>query len=104
MTCKQFRPYIVDLARGAIDAASVEAPLTRHVRSCQECRALLERERMTSAALGRLARATEVPASDPARERALLDMFDRARTSPPHPRVSVWVWSSGVAAAKTGQL
>jgi hypothetical protein len=77
MTCNQFRPFIVDLARGAIDAAAIEADVDRHVRGCDDCRRLLERERIMSAALRRVAQ-IDVPGIDPVRERALLTAFDTA--------------------------
>jgi len=91
MTCSQFRPFIVDLARGAIDAAAVEADVERHVRGCDDCRRLLERERIMSAALRRVAQ-VDVPDVDPERERALLAAFDAAvATTNNRPRYRVWL-------------
>jgi hypothetical protein len=99
MTCKQLHPFIVDLARGAIDATAVEAQITRHVRGCQGCRALLERERMMSAALHRVAAATIVPEANPERERALWEAFDRRNVSPAAARrARLWLAPMAVAA------
>jgi len=100
MTCRQLRPYVVDFARGAIDAAAVESQVARHVRGCHDCRALLERERIMSAALRRVADEIEVPPADVERERALLAHFDEARASAPkRPSVPFWLWSPALAAA-----
>ena len=100
MTCRQLRPYVVDFARGAIDAAVVESQVARHVRGCHDCRALLERERIMSAALQRAAHEIVVPPADEERERALLTLFDEARAkAPARPRVPFWLWSPGLVAA-----
>jgi hypothetical protein len=99
MTCKQLHPFIVDLARGAIDAAAVEAQLARHVRGCADCNALLERERMMSAGLRRMADSVDVPAADSNREHALLAAFDEAAAAPKSRRIRFWVWSPALAAA-----
>ncbi len=91
MSCDQFRPFIVDVARDAV-AAAVEADIERHVRGCAPCRAVLDRERMLSAALRRMAH-VEVPPIDPDRERALVAAFDRAVAAPHHRgrRYRIWV-------------
>jgi hypothetical protein len=100
MTCRQLRPYVVDFARGAIDAAAVESQVARHVRGCHDCRALLERERIMSAALRRVADEIDVPPADVERERALLTLFDEARArAPKRPGLPFWLWSPALAAA-----
>ena len=100
MTCRQLRPYMVDFARGAIDAAAVEAQIARHVRGCRECTALVERERVMSAALQRVAATMTVPAADPQREAALLEMFESRLVSPAAPATSRW-WLGSLAVAAT---
>jgi len=97
MTCRQFRPFLVDLARGAIDAAAVES-LERHVRRCPDCNALLQRERMMSTSLRRASRFPVVPAPDASREKALLAAFDAASTAPGTRHRTVWIGSAAMAA------
>ena len=94
MTCRQLRPYIVDFARGASDAIAVEPQISRHLRGCLDCRALLERERILSAALRRAAGDVLVPAATVERERALLAQFDRVSV-PDHGglRLTRWRWA-----------
>jgi hypothetical protein len=97
MTCRQFRPFIVDLARDAIDAAAVEL-LERHVRRCPDCHALFQRERMMSASLRRASRVPVVPAPDASREEALLAAFDAASTVPRTRHRTRWIRSAAMAA------
>ena len=97
MTCRQFRPYVVDSARGAIDAAAVESQVARHVRGCPDCRALLERERILSAGLRRLAGEIQVPPVGAEQERALLELFDQTAPKPER-GVPLWLWSPAFAA------
>lgn len=98
MTCRQLRPYVVDSARSAIDAAAVESQVARHVRGCPDCRALLERERIMSAALRRMADDIHVPPAAVERESALLTLFDQACAKPGRRRVPLWLWSPALAA------
>lgn len=92
MTCHQFQPYIVDLAR---DRAGPSAEVEKHLRACADCSALLERERTLSAGLRRLALDLEDPAND--HEPALLAAFDAAWTrSRPASRMPL---GAGLAAA-----
>ena len=98
MTCRQLRPYIVDFARGASDALAVEAHITRHLRGCPDCAALLERERILSAALQRATAAVVVPPVTADRERVLLDGFDRLHAAMrPSTRLLVWRWAPAFA-------
>jgi hypothetical protein len=100
MTCRQLRPYIVDFARGAGDGAAVEPHIVGHLRGCRDCAALLERERILSAALFRVATAVTVPPAAPERERALLEGFDRARADArPSTRQLARRWVFACAAA-----
>jgi len=98
MTCRQLRPFIVDFARGAIDAAAVEAQLASHVQACAACRTVFERERMMSAALQRVAEASAVPPADPARELALQSAFARANAGWPTGVTRAWIRLAPVAA------
>jgi hypothetical protein len=98
MTCRQLRPYVVDFARGAIDAAAVESQVARHVRGCPDCRALLERERIMSAALRRMAGDIRVPPATAERENAILTFLDQAPATRRRPRVPLWLWSPALAA------
>jgi len=79
MKCRQLKFDVIDVARGvALDPAR-EADLEHHLRSCEWCAALLERERATSVALRRLAGEQRVPALNPVRLNSLLASFDRTR-------------------------
>lgn len=97
MTCRQLRPYVVDCARGGLETA-VESRVARHVRGCPDCRALLERERIMSAALRRMADQIRVPAVAPDREEALLTLFDEAGAKPRRSRLPVWLGTLSLAA------
>ena len=91
MICHQFEPYIVDLAR---DRAAANADVDKHLRACEECTALFERERTLSAGLRRLVQ--DVGESQD-HEAALLMAFDAARTRRPSPvRMPI---ATGLAAA-----
>jgi hypothetical protein len=63
--------------------------MARHVAACAKCAALLERERMLTAALRRLASSVDAPPPDPRQELALLARFDevpsRARSGARRP-------------------
>jgi hypothetical protein len=98
MTCRQLRPYVVDFARSAIDAAAVESQVARHVRGCPDCRALLERERIMSAALRRMAGDIQVPPATAERESTLLTILDQTRATRRRPRSPLWLWSPALAA------
>jgi hypothetical protein len=73
MTCHQLEPYIVDLARERV-TASAEAGT--HLRACETCAALLERERALTAGLRRLKEDLREPSHGG--EAALLAAFDTA--------------------------
>jgi anti-sigma factor RsiW len=89
MTCRQRKFDVIDVARGvALDPAR-EADLEHHLRSCESCAALFERQRAISVALRRLADAQKVPAPNRRRLNALLDSFDRPRGRSRHSRIAV---------------
>jgi len=79
MNCRQVKFDVIDCARGVALDPSREAALENHLRSCEPCAALLERQRATSVALRRLADEQDVPTLDAVRLSALLRSFDRAR-------------------------
>jgi len=89
MTCRQLKFDVIDVARGvALDPAR-EADLEHHLRSCESCAALLERQRAMSVALRRLADAQRVPAPNRDRLNALLASFDRPRGRSPQATIAV---------------
>jgi hypothetical protein len=79
MNCRQIKCDVIDWARGVALDPSREAALENHLRSCEQCAALLERQRATSVALRRLVDEQQVRSLDTVRLRALLGSFDRTR-------------------------
>ena len=79
MNCRQIKFDVIDCARGVALDPSREAALEDHLRSCEQCTALLERQRAMSGALRRLADEQQVPSLDTVRLSALLGSFDRTR-------------------------
>jgi hypothetical protein len=77
MTCWQFAPDIVDLARGEALDPRRGAALMRHLRACSSCAALLEQQRTVSVALRRLATEDNLPMSREG-ERGSVAAFDAA--------------------------
>ena len=76
MTCRRFVPDVIDVARGAaLESARHEAVLA-HLRDCQSCAALAERQRMMSVALRRIAGDQRVPPADERELQALLTVLD----------------------------
>jgi predicted anti-sigma-YlaC factor YlaD len=88
MTCRELTFDVIDFARGvALDPAR-EATLENHLRLCESCAGLVERERAMSVALQRLA-AAQVPVLNPVRLKALLASFDRPRARSRQARIAV---------------
>lgn len=79
MKCGQIKFDVIDRARGVALDPSREAALETHLRSCERCAALLERQRAISVALRRLADEQQVPSPDAVRLNALLGSLDRTR-------------------------
>jgi anti-sigma factor RsiW len=79
MNCRQITFDLIDCARGVALDPSRGAALDNHLRSCEKCAALLERQRAMSVALRRLADEQQVSSLDAGRLSALLGSFDRTR-------------------------
>jgi hypothetical protein len=79
MTCREFAPDVVDHARGAAMGAHRHDAVVRHLRSCEACSALFDRERAMSQALRRLADEDAVPAANDLQLQKLLASFDVPR-------------------------
>jgi hypothetical protein len=94
MTCHQLEPYIVDLARERVGAS---AEVDYHLRACEACAALLERERALTAGLRRLAGDSSQPSHDG--EAAVLAAFDAAWTGRQPPSRARLPVVTGLAAA-----
>jgi hypothetical protein len=97
MKCRHIEPRIVDLARGV--TSPHDARLAHHVLGCPSCAGLLERERVMSAALRRLAEQAKEPAPDPRREEMLLAILDDRRRPQPGRHLHAARWSGLAAAA-----
>jgi anti-sigma factor RsiW len=98
MTCRQFGPDIVDLARGQALDPRREAAVLRHLRACVSCAARLEQQRAVSAALRRLATEgaqDDIPVNRDA-ESALVAAFAAAWS---RPRYAKPRWGIPVAAS-----
>lgn len=116
MNCRTLEPYIVDRARGVPIKLAHEAELARHLVDCPQCAATLERERVMSAVLQRLAENTPGPPPNPAAERDLMARFDAAQDrargqilgarSAPQPTTpwALRTWSRVAAAVVIGVL
>jgi len=98
MTCRQFGPDIVDLARGEALDPRREAGVLRHLRACVSCAARMEQQRAVSVALRRLATEgaeDDIPVNRDA-EGALVAAFAAARS---RPRYAKTRWGIPVAAS-----
>jgi len=82
MTCASIAADLIDLARGASPGPVLRAAVERHVRTCADCAARLDRERALSADMRRLAGDTPAPCVDRTRELELLAAFDEAWAQP----------------------
>jgi anti-sigma factor RsiW len=92
MTCRDFTPDVVDRARGVPLDPLREDAVTRHLRTCETCRALFDREQAMSRALRHLAEEQHVPAANDLQLRKLLASFDAPRARRRRVRVAV-EWS-----------
>jgi len=99
MTCREFAPDIVDLARGEPFDPDRREAVSRHLTSCAECTARFERERAMSTALRRLAahQTLEAIQSSNVQLQKLLATFDATRQRPRRIRVALeWTLAAGV--------
>ena len=92
MTCREFRPDVVDHARGVVRDPQRQDAIARHLQSCSSCRAVFERERAMSSALRRLAGAQPAPAANDVQLQKLLASFDVPRLRQRRVKVAV-EWS-----------
>lgn len=101
MNCRQFEPYVVDLARATSEDFE-NTQIAGHLLQCPDCSALLQRERAMSTALKRLDATMAVPPQDPRQEEALLAKFDdRWARTPAAKHRPIWarLAAAGVLAA-----
>jgi hypothetical protein len=92
MGCREYRTRLIELARGAVDAAEGRV-LQAHVESCAECARVLDGQLALSTALDSMA-GQALPEMGAIEDRVMAE-FDRAMVR----RASQWVWVAALAAA-----
>jgi hypothetical protein len=100
MSCREFEPDLVDLARTGSDAGGSEE-LRHHLASCPRCAARYRDERLLSEALGQVARAADAVPESAATEAAVLRAFHERRGAPV---VAVRTRAAGWALAAAASL
>src|SRR5215469_6470813 len=97
MTCRRFVPDVIDAARGVVLEPARHEAVLAHLRDCQSCAALAERQRMMSVALRRIAGDQRVPPADERELQTLLAMLDAGPARPS--RLTIGVGLSLAASA-----
>src|SRR6266404_1074312 len=94
MTCQDYRPKLIDLARGV---AGTEQMPREHLATCAGCAQFLEEQRVLGTAFRSLAEQAQ-DECPPFLETRLLAEFDSAR-QPRQPRRPTLVWQLAAVAA-----
>lgn len=92
MKCREFEEIVVEIARGADNAAAVE-----HAGDCPRCAARLENERKVTAALRAYAGYSQDAGAPPRVEGALVAAFRQSKAAQ-RPAVQWRAWASALAA------